>query len=156
MCPHIIGNIDRPIKNVLKNVGKYEFNLHLEKISLIEEETKDISFTGLIWKELGKEAFIEWRKFYKDKANTVNLLHLAISLFGKLLTYGYKYVQEAEVRYEKNHPKVEHLRPVILLSDQPEIDFVSKVTNTRSRLRDNRICTRQRTQVLVSLRLEIK
>jgi hypothetical protein len=144
MCPHIIENIDKPIKNVLKNVARYEFNL--EGPFLMEEETKAISFTGLIWRELGKEAFIEWSKFYEDKANTINLVHLAILLFGKLLRHGYKYVQEAEMKYEKNHPKKVHPKPVIHLSDQLEVD---------TKLKDSRMSTRKRTHVLIALMLEI-
>lgn len=156
MNPNIMGPIEKAIKNVLKNVSKYEFDSDLlfeeEKQSRETEDTKGISLRGLIWRELGEEAFNEWYKFYKHTANTVNQLYLAIALFGKLLKHGYRYVQEVESRYEKNHPRsvARKNRPVIHLSDEKKPEGANENTGIKLRLRDKKSAIRKKLHVFDS------
>jgi len=64
-----------------------------------------ISLKGVIWKQLGKDAFIEWYKYFHSKYSTTNSLMLALKMFKRLLDYAYGYIKKVEEQYEKEKAK---------------------------------------------------
>ena len=142
MSPYTLRFLERSIRNLIKNSTDYEFVLEYpldeeETISISENGCKGISLRGVIWKELGKEAYLEWDKYYSEKAKTVNDLHLAVLMFETLLKYGYKYVKEAEEKYKNKKPaaKLNNKRTTCekISSNSPNLRIKKKKTPTSPR-----------------------
>jgi hypothetical protein len=102
--PFAIAEISIPIKKLIKSSMQYEFDLN----SIVDdcsdfnfEEAKVISLKGVIWQQLGGDAFIEWYKYFNLKNSTMNSLLLALRMFKRLLGYAYDNIEKAEEEYKK-------------------------------------------------------
>lgn len=110
MTPFIVGEISAAIKKLVRSLTEYEFDLNVisddeGELPNEEEKNKTISLKGIIWKELGKDAYKEWHSYFDLKANTLNSLMLIMIMFRQLLEGALIRIEEAEHNYEKIKPK---------------------------------------------------
>lgn len=124
MTPYIVGEVSTTIKKLIRSLAEYEFELNNilneEKLSMEEEKAKFISLKGIIWRELGKDAYKEWHEYFNSKVDTPNTLMLAILMYEKLLDGTYACIKEAEHNQEKRKPR----QTKILLSQKREVIIV--------------------------------
>jgi len=98
MNPNIVGPIPKSIKNAVRDTQDYEFDLDNENESQNDENSDDeshYSLRGVIWKDLGKDAFDKWFEYAKTTKN-VNELMLACKLLNRLFEESFNFIEDIE------------------------------------------------------------
>jgi len=122
MAPYSFTKIPAPIRHVIKANSEYEFLVNTESefsedeksnsgessVKLGKDEEKkitNISLRGIIWKELGKEAYFKWLDYFSESESN-NQFILAMKLYERLLDYSYKLIENSEVEHIKKESNI--------------------------------------------------
>lgn len=120
MAPYIAGELSKAIKKALRGLVEYEFvtgNLVSDDEEEDKEENKHdaapetesaankgprqtLSLKGIIWRELGKDTYEHWSKYYSESSNA-NELTLGVKLYAHLFEDAFKFIKESEFDYAK-------------------------------------------------------
>lgn len=108
IMPYVTGEISAALKKLVKSSTEYEFDLSPivdDYKALAFEEAKVISLKGVMWQQLGKDAFTEWYRYFHSKNSTTNSITLILRMFKRLMENTCGNIERAEQEQEKKKPK---------------------------------------------------
>ena len=118
MNPSSAGPLTKSLKSAVRATTDYEFDLNSlsddedvnDDIEVIDsDESEDrVSITGIIWKDLGKDAFDKWLEYLKTARNS-NELYLCCKLLSRLFEESYVFIKDTENEKENRKPQQQNL-----------------------------------------------